>query len=38
MLAVNTQLGFKPHREIRTYQATITALEEWLAQRARFGP
>jgi GNAT superfamily N-acetyltransferase len=37
MLAVNTQLGFKPHREIRTYQATITALEEWLAQRALFG-
>jgi hypothetical protein len=38
MLAVNTQLGFKPHREISTYQATITALEEWLAQRAHFGP
>lgn len=32
MLAVNTQLGFKSHCESRTYQATITALEDWLAQ------
>jgi GNAT superfamily N-acetyltransferase len=33
MLAVNTQLGFKPHHEFRTYQVTVARMEGWLGGR-----
>jgi hypothetical protein len=32
-LAINTQLGFVPHRDVRTFQITRGAIEATLARR-----